>query len=47
MSITIKSHLGKYSVNLIKKINQKNFNKNNDFYVIDSVVYKIFLKKNK
>ena len=45
MSITIKSNLGKYSVNIIKKINQKNLNKNNDFYIVDTAVYKIFLKK--
>ena len=45
MSITIKSRLGEYSVKLIKKINQKHLNDKNNFYIIDSTVYKIFIKK--
>ena len=45
MSITIKSHSGKYSVKIIKKIDQKNLKKDNNFYIIDSSVYKIFFKK--
>ena len=45
MSFTIKSHSGKYSVKIIKKINQKNLKKDNNFYIVDSSVYKIFLKK--
>jgi len=45
MSIIIKSHSGKYSVKIIKKINQKNLKKDNNFYIVDSSVYKIFLKK--
>ena len=44
MSITIKSHLGQYSVKLIKNINQKNLKNDNNFYIIDNVVYKLFLK---
>ena len=44
MSITIKSYLGQYSVKLIKNINQKNLKNDNNFYIIDNVVYKLFLK---
>jgi len=45
MSITIKSHFGKYSIKVIRKINQKNLINDNNFYIIDTSVYNIFFKK--
>ena len=44
MSIIIKSQFSKYSVEIIKKINQIDLNNNNNVYIVDSSVYKIFLK---
>ena len=44
MLINIKSHLNNYSVRSINKLNFKNLNNDNNFYIIDSVVYNKFFK---
>ena len=44
MLINIKSHLNNYSIKSINKLNYKNFNNENNFFIIDSIVYKKFFK---
>lgn len=44
MIINIKSHLNNYSVKSINKLNYKNLNEENNFYIIDNNVYKKFFK---
>jgi 3-dehydroquinate synthase len=44
MIINIKSHLNNYSVKSINKFNYKNLNNENNFYIIDNIVYKKFFR---
>ena len=44
MLINIKSHLNNYSIKSINKLNYKNFNNENNFFIIDSIVIKNFLR---